>query len=144
MTRNTFVLKLQGELNHPKSFGSFEKRAPVSQKSRNFSGLFQVLQFPLYLRIAEVLSHQTLQSSSKRCQKISLSKRADCSFTTGFSDPKSSRALYDKQAPGFREHHDGRDTVPICMKQRKYSYFYLAGFAFFILPINRSIFFFFS
>ena len=28
MTRNTFVLKIQRELSHPKSFGSFEKRAP--------------------------------------------------------------------------------------------------------------------
>ena len=36
---------------------------PVSQKSRNFSGLFRVPQFPLYLRNAEVLSHQTSQSS---------------------------------------------------------------------------------
>ena len=32
-------------------------------KSRNFSGLFRVPQFPLYLRNAEVLSHQTSQSS---------------------------------------------------------------------------------
>ena len=32
---------------------------PVSQKSRNFSGLFRVPQFPLHLRNTEVLSHQT-------------------------------------------------------------------------------------
>ena len=36
---------------------------PVSQKSRNFSGLFRVPQFLLNLRNAEVLSHQTSQSS---------------------------------------------------------------------------------
>ena len=36
---------------------------PVSQKSRNFSGLFRVPQFSSYLRKAEVLSHQTSQSS---------------------------------------------------------------------------------
>ena len=44
---------------HPKSFGTFEKQAPVSQKSRNVSGLFRVPQFPLYLRNAAALSHQT-------------------------------------------------------------------------------------
>ena len=32
-------------------------------KSRNFSGLFRASQFPLYPRNAEVLSHQTSQSS---------------------------------------------------------------------------------
>ena len=31
MTWNTFVLKIQGESNHPKSFGSFEKRAPGNE-----------------------------------------------------------------------------------------------------------------
>ena len=35
------------------------KLGPVSQKSRNFSGLSRVPQFPLYLRNAGVLSHQT-------------------------------------------------------------------------------------
>ena len=35
----------------------------LSQMSRNFSGLFRVPQFPLYLRNAEVLSRQTLQYS---------------------------------------------------------------------------------
>ena len=35
-------------------------QGPVSQKSWNFSGLFQ---FPLYLHNAEVLRHQTLQPS---------------------------------------------------------------------------------
>ena len=39
------------------------KQAPVSQKSRDFSGLSRVPQFPLHLRNAEVLSHQTSQSS---------------------------------------------------------------------------------
>ena len=38
-------------------------QGPVSQKSRNFSGLFRVPQFPLYLRNAEVLSHQTSKFS---------------------------------------------------------------------------------
>ena len=32
---------------------------PVSQMARNFSGLFSVQKFPLYLRNAEVLAHQT-------------------------------------------------------------------------------------
>ena len=38
-------------------------QAPVSQMSRNFSGILQVPQFPLYLRNAEVVSHQSSQSS---------------------------------------------------------------------------------
>ena len=37
MSRNTFVLKIQRELCHPKSFGTFEKRAP---------GFFQEMIFP--------------------------------------------------------------------------------------------------
>ena len=50
-------------------FSQFSKKyryqdlGPVSQKSRKFSGLLRVTQFPLYLRDAEVLSHQTSQSS---------------------------------------------------------------------------------
>ena len=43
--------------------GGNADQAPVSQKTRNFSGLFRIPQFPLYLRNAEVLSHQTSQSS---------------------------------------------------------------------------------
>ena len=72
-------------------------QGPVSQKSRNFSGLFRVPQLPLYLRNAEVLSLQTAQSSCrvflilKTRKKISFSKQADCSFTARFSDPKRSR-----------------------------------------------------
>ena len=33
MTQNTFVLKIQRELCHPKSYGSFEKRAPDPQNT---------------------------------------------------------------------------------------------------------------
>ena len=60
------------------------------------SETFQVPQFFLYRRDAEVLSHQTSSSSwlfftLKTCQKITFSKQADCSLTTGFSDTKSSR-----------------------------------------------------
>ena len=35
------------------------EQEPVSQKFRNLSGLFRVPQFPLYLRNAEAISHQT-------------------------------------------------------------------------------------
>ena len=34
----------------------------VFQKSRNYTGLFQMLQLPLYLRNAKVLCYQTSQS----------------------------------------------------------------------------------
>ena len=74
-------------------------QGPVSQKSRNFSGLFRVPQLPvpLYLRNAEVLSVQTAQPSCrvflilKTLKKISFSKQVDCSFTASFSDLKRSR-----------------------------------------------------
>ena len=47
-----------------KVVGTFARTlGPVSRKSRNFSGLFQVPPLPLYLRNAEVLSLQTSQSS---------------------------------------------------------------------------------
>ena len=39
------------------------KNIPVSQESRNFSGLFRMPPIPLYIRNAEVLSHQILPSS---------------------------------------------------------------------------------
>ena len=42
----------------PKSFGTFEKRAPAC-----FSGLFPLPQFPLHLCNSEVLSNHTSQSS---------------------------------------------------------------------------------
>ena len=34
MSQNAFVLKIQRELCHPKSFGTFEKRAPGVRNSR--------------------------------------------------------------------------------------------------------------
>ena len=37
MTRNTFILKIQRELSHPKRFGSFEKRAPDFERKRTVS-----------------------------------------------------------------------------------------------------------
>ena len=70
------------------------KLGPVSQKSRNVSGPFRVSQFPLYLCNAEILSYQSWQSSwFFLAQKISFSKQADCSLTTGFSSPKSSSEI---------------------------------------------------
>ena len=75
--------------------GAVYSLGPVSQKFRNFWDLFQVPHFPFYLGNADVLSHQTLQSSCffrplKTSQKINFSKQLDFSLTTGFSDPKSS------------------------------------------------------
>ena len=40
-------------------------QGPVSQKTRNFPGLFWMPQFPLYLRNAEDPSHQTIKSMFK-------------------------------------------------------------------------------
>ena len=47
--------------NHVVNF--YWDQEPVSQKSRNLSSLFPVLQFPLYLRNTEILSDQISQSS---------------------------------------------------------------------------------
>jgi len=58
--RDAFVLKIQSELCNPKYVRK------VSELSRNWpleTGLFRVTQFPLYLRNAEFLSHQTSHSS---------------------------------------------------------------------------------
>ena len=55
--------KRKGKKNKKKNPEFIEGLGPVSQKSRNFSGLFRVPQFPSYLRNAEVLSLQTSQSS---------------------------------------------------------------------------------
>ena len=49
-----FFFQVDGKLLAP---------GPVSQKSRNFSGLFRAPQFFFYLRNAEILSHQTSLSS---------------------------------------------------------------------------------
>ena len=55
---------------YPNRFSYMRKRntvsaylGPVCRKSRNFSGLFRMPQFPLYHRNVEVLSHQTSQLS---------------------------------------------------------------------------------
>lgn len=42
--------------------GFLSRQGPVSQQSRNVSGLFRMPQFPLYFRVAGVLIHQTSQS----------------------------------------------------------------------------------
>ena len=48
---------------------SLHDPGPVSQKSRNFSYLFRVPQFLLYLRNAEVLSRQTFAVILVFCYK---------------------------------------------------------------------------
>ena len=44
--QNNQVVILRMAFRARKVIGTLEKRAPVSQKSRNFSGLFWVPQFP--------------------------------------------------------------------------------------------------
>ena len=77
----------------------------VSQKSRNFSGLFRVPNLPLRLRNAEVLGYQTLQfllvfRTLKTCVKISFSKQVDAFRQMAF---QARRVLgsFEKQAPGI-------------------------------------------
>ena len=40
MTRNTFILKIQRELCHPKSYGTFEKRAPGHEVTKTFKYIY--------------------------------------------------------------------------------------------------------
>ena len=81
---------------------------PVSQKYRNFLGLFRMPQFPLHLREAEALlsnfAIRFLFLTLKTWQKLSFSKQVDCSLTTGFSAPNRSRDSRETgHRPGFLE-----------------------------------------
>ena len=81
----------------PSSFPSFTIQRPVSQKSRNFSDLFRVPQFPSYLRNAEALSHQTSQSSCffyvKNVLKGQRLKTGRLQFDNGLSGPEKFSGL---------------------------------------------------
>ena len=60
------------------------------QKSRNFSGPFRLPQIPLYLRNAEVLSHQTSQSSyTKNMFKAQFFKTRRLQFDKWLLGPKT-------------------------------------------------------
>mgnify|MGYP006973398491 CR=1 FL=1 len=50
---------------------SLNELGPVFQKSQTLSDLFWEPQFPLYLRKAEVLNHQTSQSCAKKLSGLS-------------------------------------------------------------------------
>ena len=77
------------------------KNIPVSQESRNSSGLFRMPPIPLYLRNAEVLSHQISPSSCfsyiKSVLKDQLFKTSGLQFVNWlfgperFSEPSKNR-----------------------------------------------------
>ena len=78
-------------------------RGPVSQKSGNVSGLFRGPTIPLISlprRFSKPLNFATLSVflTFKRCWKISFSKQADFSLTTGFS-ARIVLGTFEKQAP---------------------------------------------
>ena len=79
----------------------------VSQKSRNFSGLFRVPQFSSYLRKAEVLSHQTSQSSwflisyIKNVLKDQLLKTSGLQFDNRLSAPEKFSRFTRNRRPGL-------------------------------------------
>ena len=80
-------------------------RGPVSQKSRNFSGLFRVPQFPSYLRNAEVLSLQTSQSSwfflhQKHVKRSAFQNKRIAAWQLAFRARKA-LGTFEKQAPGI-------------------------------------------
>ena len=79
---------------------------PVSQKSRNFSGLFRVPLFPLYLRNAEVLSLQTSQSSwfflyYKHVKRSAFQNKRIAVWQLAFRARKV-LGTFEKRAPGIR------------------------------------------
>jgi len=78
-------------------------RGPVSQESGNVSGLFRGPTIPfisLPRRVSKPLNFATLSIflTFKRCWKISFSKQADFSLTTGFSS-RIVLGTFEKQAP---------------------------------------------
>ena len=72
------------------------------EKSRNFSDPFRVRQLPLCLRNAEVLSHQTLQSSWFFLHKNTLKDKL---FKTRGLQFDNWLGTLEKQAPGIRSTH---------------------------------------
>ena len=84
--------------------------ACFSKVPKLFGSISGATIFPLYLRNAEVLSHQTFAipldfRALKTCSKISFSKQVDCSLTLGFSSPKSSRD-FRGTGPSTRKNND--------------------------------------
>ena len=63
-------------------------QGPVSQKSRNFSGLFRVLQFPLYLRNATKLRNPLGFSYIKNMLKDPLFKTRGLQFDNWLFGPE--------------------------------------------------------
>ena len=65
MTRNTFVLKIQRVLCHPKSFGTYEKQAPGAcfSKVPKLFGPVSEATIPFISSQCWVLNHQRSQSS---------------------------------------------------------------------------------
>lgn len=96
----TYTFLWQLTLTSANHASSNSGQGPVSQKPRNFSGLFRGQQFPIYLRNAEFLSLQVhiplVFLTLKTCKNISFSKQADHSFTTDFSSgQKRSRNVWE-------------------------------------------------
>ena len=98
MTRNTFVLKIQRELCHPKSFGSSEKRTPGACFSK-VPKLFGRISGDIILFVSS--KRRRLEARNLAVilifipfttyEKTSFTEKAGRSFTNGFSGPKSSR-----------------------------------------------------
>ena len=66
---------------------------PVSQKSRNFSGLLRVISSQRRGSKPSNIAILLVFLPLKTCEKITFSKQANCSLKTGFSGPTKSRAL---------------------------------------------------
>ena len=106
-----FLLRIQRDFCHPKSFGTFEKRAPracFAKVPKPFEP-FSCAAIPFISsqrggskpsNFAILLLFLTLKS----CQKISFSKQADCMLKPGFSGPKRSRDFRETDPrPGLLE-----------------------------------------
>ena len=92
------VCFLWGHLCWPSSISVVAGHWPVFQKSRNFSGIFWLPQFALYLLISETLSHETLSplgfSDVKNTFKVQLFKTSKLQFENLLLGPKKSMELW--------------------------------------------------
>ena len=87
-----------------KQSGCFSPLWSVSRRSRNFSGPFWGLKFPLCFRNAEVLSHQSNPlgfSYNKNMLKDQLLKTSRLKFDNWLFGPVKVLGTLQKQAPGY-------------------------------------------
>ena len=102
-----------------KESGCFSPLWSVSQRSRNFSGPFWGLKFPLCFRNAEVLSHQSNPLGffyNKNMLKDQLLKTSRLKFDNRLFGPVKVLGTLQEQAPGYTSNARLRfgGKTPLC------------------------------